>query len=177
MHPNLARLVDLAGMAIESEDRQILEATAANPTAKLRRGGGILRFNNERFYQFIVAKSLLSMPYKVVVEVDFHDLVLEEPDTGKRFAVVEMKRWMSASGERELPGIRTDMFKKLQKASATHKLMLLFSANPPGQMHEQINWLLAKLNLPLDRWSSYCFTTSDQNNAAVEFWIAGFEFM
>ncbi|KUM02749.1 hypothetical protein KIF53_15525 [Chromobacterium subtsugae] len=176
MHPDLARLVDIAGMALEAEDRQILGAVTANRVAYSGESGGLLRFNNERFYQFIVAKSLLSsMPYKVSVEVNSHDMVLEVPDTGNHFAVVEMKRWMSPNGEQELPGIRKDIFQKLQNTTGAHKLMLLFSSNPRDQMREQMSWLLERLNLPEDSFSSYCFSTYDQLGKAVEFWIAGIE--
>jgi hypothetical protein len=76
MHPTLAHLIDIAGMSLEAEDRYMLGAVTANRVAYEGESGGILRINNERYYQFIVARALMSsMPYKVKVEVDSHDLL------------------------------------------------------------------------------------------------------
>jgi hypothetical protein len=176
MHPTLKQLINTAGMALEAEDRYMLGAVTANRIAYPGESGGILRINNERYYQFIVARALMSsIPYKVSVEVDSHDLLLEVPGTNKRFAIVEMKRWMSEKGEREIPGIRRDLFEKLPAAKAALKLMLLFSANPLGQMPQQIAWLSERLNVSTERWVTYCFTTVDPTGSPVEYWAAGYQ--
>lgn len=176
MHSTLIRLINIAGMALEAEDRYMLGAVTANRIAYEGESGGILRINNERYYQFIVARALMSsMHYKVKVEVDSHDLLLVTPKANERFAVIEMKRWMSPAGGQEIPGIRRDLFEKLPAAKAELKLMLLFSANPPGQMKEQIGWLSEKLGVSKDLWETYSFETVDETGSPVEYWTAGYQ--
>ncbi|TVO59462.1 hypothetical protein [Denitromonas halophila] len=169
------RIVDASGTALEFEDRYLLGAVTANRIAYDGESGGILRINNERYYQFVVARALMSsMPYKVKIEVDGHDLVLEDPVTKERIVVIEMKRWMSASGKQELGGIRKDLGTKLPAATAKLKIMLLFSSNPPGLMKQQIDWLSSQLNTRQEHWESHCFSTFDPNGKSVEFWTAGY---
>jgi predicted AAA+ superfamily ATPase len=176
MHPTLERLIQTAGMALEAEDRYMLGAVTANQIAYDGESGGILRINNERYYQFIVARALMSsMPYKVKVEVDTHDLLLEAPKTGERIAVIEMKRWMSSTGEKEISGIRRDLFEKLPSAKAELKLMLIFSANPPNQMQKQISWLSEKLDIPTDKWKTHSFATVNEAGLPFEYWTAGYQ--
>ena len=176
MHQSLIELVNTAGKALEIEDQHILDAVAKNRTAYDGESGGIIRFNNERFYQFVVAKALIStMPYRVGVEIDSHDLVLKNPTTSEKFAVVEMKRWMTGVGNRELPKIRIDIHEKLPRAQSELKLMLVFSANPVGQMLENIEWLSEKLVVSKDLWVTHCFSTFDQQGVPIEFWTAGYQ--
>ena len=101
MHDDLVRLINIAGAALETEDRFCLGAIAANQIAYPDEKGGILRINNERYYQFIVARALTSSyRFSATIEIGGHDLVVSYPgNPTKWFAIVEMKRWMSDKGE------------------------------------------------------------------------------
>lgn len=168
-------MIATAGVALETEDRYLLGCVAANKDVYEGDPGGLLRINNERYYQFIVARSLMSSSaYRVRVEVDTHDLVLEPAKTGMRSAIIEMKRWMSGSGETELPGISADV-QKLRRAVAQVKIMLIFSANPKGQMQKQLGWLTSRVGLSEAVWKTYCFTTINRQGEMCDFWIAGCE--
>ncbi len=135
----LVRIVETAAEELEKEDEALREAVESN----LLMGGpdrsGILRFNNEHYYKFVVARGLLrSMPYRVEAERGYHDLVLTVPQRDERVAVIEMKRWMSKEGREELSGIRKDIEGKLAMANAAHRLMIIFSANPVGGTERSI---------------------------------------
>ena len=107
MNADLNILVKTAGLALELEDRYLLGSVAANRQAYPGENGGILRLNNERYYQFIVARSLVSSyPFAAEIEVDFHDLVLRYPGDSKIFAAIEMKRWMTSSTKQWFPCFR-----------------------------------------------------------------------
>lgn len=73
MIEELKLLIKIAGTALEVEDRFFLGAIAANQVAYPGEKSGILRINNERYYQFVVARSLASsFPYAAAVEVNSH---------------------------------------------------------------------------------------------------------
>ena len=55
MEINLSELIKIAGTALEEEDRYILGCSKATG-----RHGGILRFSNERYYQFLTLRGLCS---------------------------------------------------------------------------------------------------------------------
>jgi hypothetical protein len=181
MEIEFKHLIQIAGTALEAEDRYIREAIAANPIAYPNGRDGILRINNERYYQFIVARALVSsFPFAVTVEVGSHDLVLRYPHSPEKwFAVVEMKRWMSVEGEQEISAILRDINEKLRPAAADHALMVLFSANPRGTTKTQLGWLTNRLNIAAtvdpDVWECYSFPTLDSQGKDVEFWVAGYE--
>jgi hypothetical protein len=168
------RLVYIAGMALESEDRYYLGAIAANKLAYPHDQGGILRMKNERYYQFTAARALASSyPYGVKVEFDTHDIVLHYPESDKKlYAAVEMKRWMSPEGKQEIQGIKSDI-QKLLSAAAEHALMLIISANPPGKTIDNIKNLSDDISLAV--YDHFAFATIDPAGKEVEFWIAGFQ--
>lgn len=176
MNDILKNLVSISALALEAEDRYILGAVTANKAAYSGESGGILRINNERYYQFIVARALMSsMPYRVQIEVDTHDLVLEEPETGERIAVIEMKRWMSPTGQPEIRGIVHDMREKLPNSAGKSKIMLIFSANPIGSMRDQLEWLSTRLDIDAKEWVSHAFPTVSKCGESVEYWVAGYQ--
>jgi hypothetical protein len=101
----LKEFISLSGAAIEEEDRIILGRSYVRGVPC-----GILRLNNERYYQFICWKACMARWDADVEAHGQHDLVLSVPsETGKLLAVFEMKRWMSPGGETEIPGIRGDL--------------------------------------------------------------------
>ena len=183
MDKNLCTLIDTASKALEAEDRYLLGAVTANKQAFGDSTGGILRFNNERYYQFVIARALMSsFPFKTDLEVETHDLVFQHLERTTKWAVVEIKRWMSATGESEIPGIRHDVDHKLKKADAEHRMMLIISANPTGKTEKNLEFLSERLKssvLPLadypDRWYFSKFETVDTEGKGVEFWVAGIE--
>ena len=180
MQKELIRLIEIAGAALEAEDRFFLGAVSANQTAYPDEKGGILRINNERYYQFIVARALASsFPYAAAIEVESHDLVLKYPNSDSNwFAVVEMKRWMSENGEQEIPGILRDI-DKLRTSKADNALMLVFSATPKNTTDTQLGWLSKRLGISQNEdcsaWKIYKFPTLNVSGVEVEFWVAGFQ--
>ena len=111
MRAEFKEFVGKAGQALEMEDRYFLGAMQANKQAYPKGNGGILNINNERYYQFVIARALKSsFRYQVSIEKDSHDFVLEDPiSTGSRFAVIELKRWMSSGGKKEIAWIIDDI--------------------------------------------------------------------
>jgi len=180
MKKEFIKLIEIAGAALEAEDRFFLGAVAANQTAYPGGKGGILRINNERYYQFVVARALASsFPFAVAVEVNSHDLVLKDPHNDSNwFAVVEMKRWMSPTGNQEIQGIKRDI-EKLRSCNAENGLMLVFSANTKNQTDDNLDWLSKQIiDPPIEgqlECKSYRFATIHKSGEEVEFWVAGFE--
>jgi hypothetical protein len=184
MHNDLKRLIDIAGQALEQEDRFVLGAITANQKGYPDGKGGILRINNERYYQFIVARALMSsFPYSAAVEVEGHDLILRYPgEQSKWFAVVEMKRWMSEDGLSEQPGIKKDIEKlleKLRQVKAERAMMLIFSANPLKSTEGHLGELAKELGITTtedsNAWKWYPFPTINREGESVEFFVAGYE--
>jgi hypothetical protein len=187
MHDDLVNLINIAGAALQEEDRRFRNAIAKNQLAYPNENPGaicgILRlgFNNEHYYQFLVARALIdSYQYRVDVEKNYYDLVISYPgDSSRWFAIVEMKRWMTGNGEIEIPGILYDISTKLVSNKAEHNLMLLFSSNPHGQTVENHAWLATQLRLapPEDTcvWNRYSFPTYNIKGKEFEFWVAGYE--
>ena len=184
MREELQQLILIARDALKEEDRRILSGIAANPTAYPGGNGGILRFNNERYYQFIVARALItsSFPLAVTVETDYHDLVLYDPKSAANgFAAIEMKRWMSENGKKEILNIKTDL-DKLRRCKKEHALMLIFSAQPKTvapSKDDNLKWLSEQLGVSdaagCSAWKTYSFTTKNEQGGEFEFWVAGLE--
>jgi len=180
MNDVLVRIVNIAASALESEDRFVLGCLRANRAAYPEGDGGILRINNERYYQFIITRALFSsFEYLVKPEVADHDLIAFYPSSEKWFAVVEMKRWMSPKGKQELPAIRRDVIKLREETRANLRLMLIFSANPEGSTKENIKWLCENLDTTqvLSEGDLYhrVFQTVGSDGQPLEFWVGAFE--
>jgi hypothetical protein len=92
-------LVSIAGAALEAEDRYVLGCSTI--TAK---NGGILRIANERYYQFVACLGWLSR-WNTMPELRAHDAVILEDD--KEVATIEMKKWLSETGETEVKSDKT----------------------------------------------------------------------
>ena len=178
MHDELKRLLKIAGAALEAEDQFLRKAVASNPVAYHNEKAGILRFNNEHYYQFVVARALVSsLRLAASIEVTSNDLVLKDPNNLNRFAVVEMKRWMSPTHERELAHIHYDVGRLRSASDAEHAFMLVFSANSDDTTETHIGWLADELKYPAikDLEARHCFRTFDMNGDEVEFWVTGWE--
>lgn len=170
------QLCRLAAEGLKLEDRILRKLARKNPSvySPPEKQAGILRFNNEHYYQFLVARHLVgTLPYRVEAEVNKQDLILLNTSSTHPLATVEMKRWMSASGEREINGIRQDMEGKLAASPATHRIMMVFSANPKtvddlGNLRE----LARLLGDDASAWHQVSFETIGQSGESFSFWVA-----
>lgn len=187
MIPEFENLIDIAKAELEAEDLYLRSVVASNPSTyppkQVSNKCGLLRFANERFYQYILTRGLLrSCLFPVALEKNTYDLVLfnKAPASGW-FAVVEMKRWMSVSGKgKELQGIKDD-FDKLLKAKSvaegkpSHGLMIIFSVNKTeAEVEQNSRDLASEVNY---NTVPYVRTIPTYNNQGtpVYFWIAGYE--
>jgi hypothetical protein len=168
----LKDFITCAGAALETEDRSIIEAGRARG-----KHGGLLRSQQEKFYQYVVWKAAYAK-WAAEVEKDSHDLVVLDPtDDRKYLCVFEMKNWFSVNGKRELPFIIHDINIKLRNCISPNSAFILFSANNRGAMDEQLRWLEAQVfgEAPPPSRETYCFATVNPYSPTVEseFWIAG----
>ncbi|MBP7974917.1 MAG: hypothetical protein KAZ02_03505 [Acinetobacter sp.] len=177
MHESLKKIVTIAARFLKKEDDAILNSIKNNQIAYKNKSGGLLRINNERYYQFIIAKGLIAeYEYPIEIEKNTYDLVVLD---GNRYkTVVEMKRWMSSTGKSEIDGIKVDINNKLLPSDSERALMLIFSANPSSiSIQENVSWLSEKLNIKYDsnKWHVESFDTLSANGESTVFWIAGIE--
>src|SRR5256885_1762062 len=89
-------IVEIGGRALEDEDRFIAGCTTINAHLYDDNGPrGLLRFANERYYQFVVARALMSSyGYYVEIERETHDFLVAAKASEKEwFAAGEMKKW------------------------------------------------------------------------------------
>lgn len=161
-------LVNIAGASLESEDRYLIGCSAMK-----NKKGGILRFPNERYYQFVACRGWLSR-WDVAPERRSHDAVIEVD--GKEVATVEMKCWLTSQGEVEIPKIRTD-FEKLRRVDHA-AFLLIFSANLDTQTSANLNFLQEKLpELKEVPKRIYTFPTISPftPDVSVDFWAAAWQ--
>ncbi len=186
MIPEFVELLDIAIKELQTEDDYLRGAVAANQGTYPPNGkdnlAGLLRFNNERYYQYVVGKGLLrSYPYIVGLEKgnEMFDLTLKGPGQVNGFyAAVEMKRYMTPAGNVEIPWIQNDIQELLKaKASLKHALMLIFSANlrQISIIEKNLKDLAKDLNTDRDNWEYRFFPTFSHVGEPVYFWIAGYE--
>jgi hypothetical protein len=178
MNQVLEKLIVLSCEALHLEDEYLREALSSNSCYSSDKNG-LLCINNERYYQFVIARHLyaqLNMP--IALESNSIDLVVYSDRNCNEYEVaIEMKRWMSSTGNPEIHGIRED-FTKLEKTSARHGLMLIFSSAPKSVSNkENIEYLSRKLNKNVDpsRWFTSSFETVGINGAENMFYVSGYE--
>ena len=178
MEDALKTIVGMACNALREEDAYLRSCLSDNPAYSDDRNG-ILSINNERYYQFVIARYLFKhLQRRVALESDYIDLVIYSDDGSKQYeAIVEMKRWMSSTGNPEIPGIRED-FEKLLKQPAAHRIMLIFSSNPvETPIVENIEFLSKKIDRGVkpDKWVVQDFDTLGIKGKSNKFWVAGYE--
>jgi len=178
MTPLLREIIKLSAEALRDEDDYLNKALSNNPAYATDRSG-ILSINNERYYQFVIAKYLYKHLRKPIrLEDNQIDLVIYPDDTSYKYEVaVEMKRWMSSTGNSEIKGIQKD-FDKLSRCDCKKGLMLIFSSNPkhvPTQ--ENISVLSSKIDKNIDHklWYVQEFDTVGYSGSENTFWVAGYE--
>ncbi|WNO11287.1 hypothetical protein [Teredinibacter sp. KSP-S5-2] len=178
MEDILEKIVKLSCEALREEDAYLRDCLSGNPAYSADKNG-LLSINNERYYQFVIARHLFKvLPKRIALESSRIDLVvLSDEDPNKYDVVVEMKRWMSSTGNTEIPGIRDD-FEKLSKSKADHTVMLVFSSNPSNTpIDENLDFLSKKIdrNVIPSRWKYDQFETIGINGVDNTFWVAGYE--
>lgn len=179
MEHYLRKIVEIATEALSEEDKYLLDALKQNKVAYPSESGGLLCIDNERYYQFIIFRKLIMQyEFPVSIEKDRHDLVVYDKKTRKKYkAVSEMKRWMSAKGEKEILEIQSDL-KKLLESNAQNSLMLIFSANPRKQSaRDNLKWLAERLSIAFteESWFWLEFPTKSKKHEEITFWVAGYQ--
>ena len=180
MDSEIKAIVEIASNALKEEDSYLSNSVKGNSIYANDQTKGILRFNNERFYQYIIAREMLKVyPGYIDLEKDTHDLVIYGSESNKYKIVVEMKRWMSSGGASELPGIKSDVSEKLSVSNSDKSLMLVFSSNPDKDKltEENIKFLTNEIRSVGKVYSSHFekFPVSYKSEIDNVFWVAGFE--
>jgi hypothetical protein len=185
----LRDLVQTARKALKDEDDFLRSQIGQNVAVYSGQRAGLLRpgFDDERYYQRLLARQILNWPYEVFLESNRHDLILMHPNTDDRFVVVEMKRWMDKLGN--TAPILDDLGRlRVAQPAPQHRIMLIFSANPSRDTANVIDDLLLTLNkavgLSLTRGLSFeedSFPTNSDyfevRNDPMDFWVGGIELL
>lgn len=170
------QLCRLAKDALELEDRILRRQARRNASvySQPEKQPGILRFNNEHYYQFVVARHLVgTVPYRVEAEVNKEDLILWEGSSTLPLASIELKRWMSESGTAEIKGIQHDLCNNLPLSKAARKFMMILSANPESTSDDETIGMLAKhLGDERTNWVVSSFRTFSIDHRPFAFWVA-----
>ena len=165
----LKEFVACAGAALKAEDQAIIDAGHAQGQF-----GGLLRTQQEKFYQYIIWKAVIAKwPFEV--EKNYHDLIKVDPLDHKKYeCTFEIKKWLNPGPPNNKQQIENDVINKLRSCKAENSAFILISANNRGFMHQQIRLFVDAL-LPgtLSHCpETSCFTTTNPEREEVEFWIA-----
>jgi len=183
LHPEyLHELIEIGGRALEQEDRFIAGCVATRPHlyGDKDQPGGLLRFRDERYYQVIIRRALMSgYRYRVSTEEGkpTYDFVLRETSGGDWLAVGEMKKWTGE--EAELPGMREDIA-KLQEAMRKYRVSGFFivaAGWPPTDAGRQLEVIQSGLKTHAAP-AAYRFRTigwTGPKDREREFALLGFE--
>lgn len=166
----LKELADIATEALKKEDAFLKNGAKDNPNYKNDKRG-ILLLNYERYFQYLIARSIIaSSKYKIQLEQNYHDIVLSEQNH-KSLAVIELKRWMSETGNPELPKITIDINKLKESKLAGKKILMIFSVNPRNDTELNRRILFQNLKLDISQSAVSKFLTYNATTE-VEFWIS-----
>ena len=166
----LTELTEIAFEALKKEDTFLSNRARNNPNYQ-NDTHGILLLNYERYFQYLIARSIISSSkYKIQLEQSHHDIVLSEQNH-EDFVVIELKRWMSGTGNLELPKITIDINKLKESKLAGEKVLMIFSVNPCGTTESNRKFLFDKLKLDITQ-STVSVSTTHDKTTEVEFWIS-----
>lgn len=188
--PELEQIVRLAGKEIEREDRYIAGCFVRNPAYSIQNNKyfpGILRQDDEKFYQRLTARALLaSFPLRVELEEqaepgnnEHFDLVLYSNEARGQVAVAELKRCThSGDIENDAKPVRDDISKLKRLAPvACSQFMMLFTLNPHDAQGTTDSWLQAlikRVPIPSDvGLTRYIFTTEGHWQKGPHSWEFG----
>lgn len=178
---DLDELVRIACYALEQEDRYITGCTRVMNKLYGEDGKppGILRFLNERFYQYVMVRALMSKyKFKIDLEKETYDIVLlsrESIAPKKYIAVGEMKKWMSTKGETDIPKIKKDI-DKLSVAPNAASFLIILTAWDPKDKEKNIAFLVNQLSLNEENLAGpYTFPTIGWPKAPIrDFAVLGY---
>ena len=163
---DLRDFVEKVGAELAAEDQILRKAFAARGCI-----GGLHRNFNERYFQFIVWRAAV-VDWDAKVEIAYQDLVLSDAEDIPSFAVIEMKTYGSANGQREIKPIKGDLA-KLIGTSLSVAVMMIFSINPRGSTENNLDLLQADTELHFKERHHFKFETLTTARDEVEFWVAG----
>lgn len=168
---DLKLLVECAKRGLEAEDRYLLDCFATNHWKSGADGIGIFDNMNERYYQFVIWRTLMaSFPWRVKTERKGYDLAFYDDASGKLEAVAEIKGWWSDEGEQELPGIKLDLEKPgLLRIPG---VMLILTSHPSEIAEENYKSLGKALRISRSDFATDYFHPS--GDAEWQFAIIGF---
>jgi hypothetical protein len=171
---DLKALVDCAGRALEYEDRYLTGCAYVHGWTNDRMG---IRANtNERLYQFIIWRALMSsFPWRPDTEKDTNDFVFYRRESKVPVGRAEIKGWWGVSGQDELPGIRRDMNEKLANGSEPG-VMLILTSHKKRQHDENLRVLARDLEVDQNDFATYAFDTPrwPGETEPAEFMVIGF---
>lgn len=178
MTPILKKIIELSCEALRLEDEYLRTALSNNECYSPDKNG-LLSINNERYYQFVIGRYLYAnLKMRIALESNLIDLVVFSDQANNDYEVaVEMKRWMSSTGNPEINGIRED-FIKLEKTSAKYGLLMIFSSSPKSVCNEvNIKYLSNKLNKNVEpgSWMTKSFETVGINGTQNMFYVSGYQ--
>jgi hypothetical protein len=170
---NLKQLVECAGKALEAEEQYLMNCVS-KPGAKTT-PRGLMQNKNERYYQFVIWRGLLSDPAfscRSMTERYGHDLAFYEGKSERPVAFAEIKGWWSDSGETEIPGIKRDLEKlEMRKVPG---VMLIVTCSYKGNSKANLQWLAGKLGIDQHRFVTRRFDTAYPGESPMEFEVIGF---
>ena len=169
-------LVECASRALENENRHLEKCFKKRHWKISENGPGICDNLNERYYQFVIWRELMSsFPWRSKTERQDYDLVFYDDATNSRVAVAEIKGWWSNSGKQELQAIKRDLKGKLEIAPVTG-VMLILTSQLTKDAQGNFNWLTDKLGMHRDDILTSSFPVSPGlgTEGEWEFAIMGF---
>lgn len=173
----MRQLVDCAKQALEEENLYIESCFKKRGWKICENGPGICDNLNERYYQFVIWRGLMSslFRWRSRTERKDYDLAFYDDETGKLEAVAEIKGWWSDSGERELPGIKRDLKGKLEIASVPG-VMLILTSQLAEDAEDNFHWLAHELGINRTDMeiSSFPVSAALSDEGRWEFAVIGF---
>jgi hypothetical protein len=161
----LKEVIEIGGRALEAEDLELRKIYQ-------RRGqyGGLLQTDFERYFQFVVWRSLVSK-YDAQIECSHEGLLVDLVITQDTVTnIFEMKNWREETTTRISSDIR-----RLQNFRGGGYL-LIFSANPKELTDENL-LLVEQLPGIAGQTCKYMFQTESpiHHDKPYEFWFAGWQ--
>jgi hypothetical protein len=164
-------LVECAIRALEVEDRHLLSCFKERNWRRGEDGIGIFDNINERYYQFIIWRELMSsFPWRTKTERKGFDFSFYDDSTDKLEAVAEIKGWWSFKGEQELPGIKSDLEKL--RLLVCPGVMLILTSHPSELAKENLHNLAGDLGVSEGDMETRSFHPN--NEKGWEFAVIGF---
>lgn len=170
------RLVECAWRALRRENDYIEDCFKKCDWRKTENGPGICDNLNERYYQFVIWRELMSsFPWRPRTEKLDYDLAFYDDAKNEFVGCAEVKGWWSESGELELQGIRRDLRGKLGIAPKPG-VMLILTCHETEDSEGNLDWLADKLGVRRSDMVTRSFPVSPGlgDESAWEFAVIGF---